>query len=176
MRRGAPFGRRAAATAALLAALLLALAAPGCGGGDRPDVLFLSLDTVRADALTVLDRKAAPNLARIARAGVVFTQATAGSSWTLPSHAQMFTGLPPALHGVNDDGLRIDPGVPTLPEVLQSGGWRTAGFWTGWYLADDFGFARGFDAYTNAMTRGQERYREMEAALRGGWQPTGTTA
>ncbi len=154
----------------LLGALLGAvLCTSGCGASaSPPDVLLISLDTVRADALTFLDPRVAPHLSRLAERGTIFTQAIAGSSWTLPSHVSMFTGMPPALHGVQDDGLRIDPEVPTLPEMLQQAGWSTAGFWTGWYLAADFGFGRGFDTYANAMTDGLERYEEMEAAVRGG--------
>ena len=118
------------------------------------DVLVISLDTVRADALTFRDSDVAPNLARLARSGTIFTQAVSGSSWTLPAHAQLFTGQPPSLHRVETDDVSIDTNTPTLPEVLSQAGWATHGFWTGWYLADAYGFARGFDAYTNAMSDG----------------------
>ena len=132
---------------------------------DRPDVLLISIDSVRADTLTFLDPETTPNLARLARRGTVFTQAVSGSSWTLPAHAQMFTGQPPAVHGVQKDDLRIDPATPTLSEVLSRGGWRTAGFWTGWYLSSEYGFGRGFDTYRNSMTVDPEANEDLKAAL-----------
>lgn len=129
-------------------------------------IVLISLDSVRADALDFEDPEAFPHLAELARRGVIFDQAIASSSWTLPAHATMFTGAPPPLHGVEFDDLAIDPGFATLPEVLHKDGWFTAGWWTGWYLAGEYGFERGFDTYTNAMTGGRDieaRYRDALA-------------
>ena len=131
------------------------------------DVLVISMDTVRADALTFADPRAAPNLTALAQRGTVFTQAIAGTSWTLPSHAQLFTGQPPSLHRVEVDDTSMDERTPTMPELLRAGGWYTAGFWTGWYLAGEYGFDRGFVSYRNAMTDGEAydaRYREGVAS------------
>ena len=103
-----------------------------CADGRRtPDVILLSLDSVRADALTFRDERTTPALAQLARRGTVFTHAVSGSSWTLPAHAQMFTGQPPALHGVQDDERCIDPLTRTLPECLAGRGLMTLGFWSG---------------------------------------------
>ncbi len=155
--------------AAWLATTLLALLAlTGCGPGthDRPiDVLLISLDSTRADALTFLDPERAPHLAELARRGTVFTQAIAGSSWTLPSHMQMFTGQPPVMHGVQIDDVRLDPLAPTLPEVLGGAGWATHGAWTAWYLRGDYGFARGFDSYRNGMSSGIELDAAIDQAI-----------
>ncbi len=101
----------------------------------------------------------------LAERGTVFTSASAPSSWTLPSHTTMFTGAPPALHGVEWDDLAMDPGHATLPEVLHDAGWFTGGWWTGWFLAGDYGFSRGFDVYDNAMTGGRDIERQYRAAL-----------
>lgn len=130
----------------------------------RPDIILVSLDSVRADALTFRDPAAAPRLTELAREGTVFTQAVSGSSWTLPAHAQLFTGTPPVLHGVQHDDLAIDPATPTLPELLRAEGYFTAGFWTGWYLAGEYGFGRGFDLYENSMTQGDMIERELARA------------
>ncbi len=154
-------GRRP--TLALLAAL-----APACGPPPppaAPDVLLISLDSVRADVLTFVDEETAPNLARLARRGTRFTQAVSGTSWTLPSHAQMFTGMPPALHGLQESDLVLDPRLDTLPELLRAGGYRTAGFYTCWYLTDAYGFGAGFDLYENAMQGGDELVQALELAL-----------
>jgi arylsulfatase A-like enzyme len=139
-----------------------------CAGRDRPDIVLISLDSVRGDALTFDDPEGAERLTKLAREGTVFTQAVSGSSWTLPAHAQMFTGQPPVLHGVQYDDIAIDPLLPTVPEVLQANGWFTAGFWTGWYLAGEYGFERGFDVYENAMTGGAELERQYEQAVENG--------
>ena len=114
---------------ALLAPVALLTLATSCGetpppgpSAAPPDVLLISLDSVRADALTFLDEAVAPNLCALARRGTRFTAAVSGTSWTLPAHAQLFLGLPPAVHGVHLDHIRIDPALPTLPERLQRAG------------------------------------------------------
>jgi len=138
-------------------------------------VLFVSLDSVRADDLTFTDPGAAPHMTRLAERGTRFEQAVSGTSWTLPAHAQMFTGNPPLVHGAQIDTVRIDPLHPTLPELLAARGYHTLGFWTGWYLAGEYGFARGFERYESAMTidpaanvalrRALEQRGDSEAAI-----------
>ncbi|MHC4892146.1 MAG: sulfatase [Planctomycetota bacterium] len=128
-----------------------------CGPGDRPrTILVVSLDTSRADAVSFGDSEITPRLAQIAARGTVFEQAVSGSSWTLPSHAQMFTGQPPGLHAVLDDDVALDPNTPILPELLSDAGFFTAGVYSGIYLARQFGFDRGFDEYVNAIEGGAE--------------------
>jgi len=153
------------------AILLAAAACAACGGDGRPpgpDVVLISLDSVRADALTFLDAEATPRLFELARRGTVFTQACSGSSWTLPAHAQLFTGLPPVVHGVQEDSVRIDPLTPTLPELLERAGYLGLGFFSGWYLAGEFGFSRGFALYRNVMTRGADEDRAQRDAVAAG--------
>ena len=150
-------------------ALLLGLGTLLLGScGEAPvgrTILLISLDSVRADTLDFDDAQAFPHLAGLAQEGAIFDQAISGSSWTLPAHATMFTGAPPPLHGVEFDDIAIDPGFKTVPELLHDAGWYTAGWWTGWYTAGDFGFDRGFDTYTNAMTGGREIERRYRDAL-----------
>lgn len=162
------------ATQQRVAGLLLAVCAgyiASCAGEDpeRPpiDVLLISLDSVRADDLTFLDPARAPNLTRLAERGTLFTQAIAGSSWTLPTHAELFTGQPPSLHRVETDDVALDPLQPTLPELFRAGGWFTAGFYSGWYLAGEFGFGRGFATYENAIAGGPEFEQAFRAGLDG---------
>jgi arylsulfatase A-like enzyme len=145
---------------------LLALLS-GCSGGGEPppDVLLISLDSVRADTLTFLDEATAPNMARLAKRGTVFTQALSGTSWTLPAHAQMFTGNPPLVNGVQVDTIRIDPLHVTLPEELRRRGYWNAGFFTGWYLSHEYGFERGFDVYASSMTIDPSSNAALRAAL-----------
>jgi arylsulfatase A-like enzyme len=169
-----------AAPRPLLLAVLGLASAASCGGEDAENgprtVALLSLDTVRFDVADYSDPQLTPNLARLAERGTVFERAYSGSSWTLPTHAQMFTGQPPALHGVQDDNVRIDPLTPTLPELFSDAGWATFGAFSGWYLVKDYGFGRGFDAYVNAMPGGAELEREFQRALREDGNSGGTWA
>ena len=98
----------------------------------------------------------------------MFTQCIAGSSWTLPSHAQLFTGQPPSLHRVEVDDTSIDARTPVLGELMRDSGRFTAGLWTGWYLADEYGFGRGFDVYENAMTDGDLLEADFQAKVETG--------
>ncbi|MFT5079535.1 MAG: arylsulfatase A-like enzyme [Planctomycetota bacterium] len=148
---------------------VLAISQVGCGGQSGEPaartVLLVSLDSVRSDFLTFMDAETAPNMSELAERGTIFSSASAPSSWTLPSHTTMFTGAPVQLHGVEWDDVAMDPGHQTLPELLQQNGWFTAGWWTGWFLAGEYGFERGFDVYDNAMTGGRDIEREYRAAL-----------
>ncbi|MEZ5977158.1 MAG: sulfatase [Planctomycetota bacterium] len=149
---------------ALAATSLLVLASCEKPSTTARTVLFVSIDTARADYLRFDDPRTVPNLAALAERGVVFDQAVTGASWTLPSHVQMFTGQPPALHGVNFDDVQIDPNTPTLPVKFGENGWRTVGFFSGWYLVKEYGFSRGFDVYENAMPGGSAFERDLREA------------
>lgn len=127
----------------------------GCGGplpeGDatRPDIVLVSIDSLRADHLGAYGyaRDTSPFLDDLAAGGLRFANARAASPWTLPSHMTMLTGLPATRHQVVEDDLAIAPGVPLVQEALQSAGWATAGFVSTIYVSKAFGFGRGFDLF-----------------------------
>ncbi|MCZ6597597.1 MAG: sulfatase [Planctomycetota bacterium] len=146
--------------AALLASLLLG----GCGGdGGReapPNVVLISLDTLRADHLSCYGygRETSPNIDALAASGVLFEDTVSTTSWTLPAHMSMLTGLAVSAHGICDERLwqiTGQPGGPDelplrgtfLSEVLQRAGYATGGFVTWKYLEERFGFGPGFDVY-----------------------------
>ena len=120
--------------------------------GPRNNVVLIMLDTVRADHLSCYgyERSTTPNLDRLAGQGVLFQDAVAPTSWTLPSLASVLTGLLPHQHGANwQDAL--DPHPKTLAEVMKSQGYQTAAF----NANADFGLAgwgldKGFDVYADA--------------------------
>ncbi len=116
-----------------------------------PNIVFIVLDTVRADHLSSYgySRRTTPNLDRLARAGVLFENAIAPTSWTLASHASMFTGLLPHQHGADwASPLPRDPG--TLADVLRSRGYETAGFVANFnYCQRGWGISRGFETYVD---------------------------
>lgn len=153
-----------------LVAGLLAVAVGGMlyvrGGASLPrptretryNVLFLSLDTVRQDALGCYGRRPrhaptlspSPALDVLARDGVRMVDAYASSSWTLPSHMTMMTGLSPLVHAVETEGASLDPAIPTMADILRGHGYRTVGIYSAPYLDPHWGFARGFDDYRPA--------------------------
>jgi len=117
--------------------------------GDRPNIVLITLDTARADHLSLYGyaRPTAPNLERWARQGVVFENAIAPSSWTLASHASIMTGLLPHQHGANwKSPVRGNPW--TLPAILRSKGYETAGFNANLYYGyAGWGLHPGFEIY-----------------------------
>ena len=140
------------APAPLLAVLLVAAAVTGlsgCGGDPPLTILLISLDTTRPDHLSAYgyDRDTTPTLARLAREGTVFTHARSTSSWTLPAHMSLFTGLPPGLHDVVIDFQSLDRGRRTLGEIFHQAGFGTAGVFSGAYVHPWYGFGRGMDYY-----------------------------
>ena len=121
---------------------------------SRPNVVLISLDTVRADHLELYgyERETAPSLSALARESVVFDAAYAPEPWTLPSHMTMMTSLSPLVHGVGSMRERLDRADVTLAEQLQSAGYRTVGFVASAessYIGGLRGFADGFDVYSH---------------------------
>lgn len=114
-----------------------------------PNVLLVVLDTVRAESLSLYGygRDTMPNLRRLAQSGVVFDTAVSTTSWTLPSHASLFTGRFP--HELSASWRNpLDGRYPTLAEVLERRGYVTAGFTANWgYTTADTGLNRGFIHY-----------------------------
>jgi arylsulfatase A-like enzyme/Flp pilus assembly protein TadD len=118
-------------------------------------LLLITVDTLRADALGFAGNAsvATPTLDRLARAGVVFTDAHAHNVVTLPSHANILTGRYPYQHGVRDNqGFRLPPEVPTLATVLADAGFATAAFIAAFPLDSRFGLDRGFAVYDDHLS------------------------
>ncbi len=117
--------------------------------GDPPSVILITMDTVRADHLSLYGygRPTTPVLDALARSGIRFERARAAAPWTLPSHATMFTGL--WQHEVGADWLTpLDRRATTLAEVLGSRGYATAGFvGNELYCSYDTGLSQGFTHY-----------------------------
>lgn len=114
-----------------------------------PNVLLIILDTVRAANLGLYGyaRATTPQLSRFATRGAVFDRAVSPSSWTLPSHASIFTGRW-AAELSTDWNSPLDSRDPTLAEVLAARGYRTAGFAANIYFTStESGLARGFIHY-----------------------------
>ncbi len=149
----------------------------GCGGPERGaprDLVFVSLDTVRRDHLPAYgySRDTAPALAALGARSAVFDEAYAQETNTNPSHASMFTGLYPHVHGSAHNGVLLAPGVTTLAEILRGAGFRSAGFVSGAAMARrTTGLERGFETYDDEFAgvkrEGAETVRRALAWLRG---------
>jgi arylsulfatase A-like enzyme len=146
-------GRRIAPALAALLALLLPAILAGCPtappGGGRPDIVFIIVDTLRADHLGCYgyDRPTSPRIDALARRGVQFDAAWAAAPWTLPSVMSMMTSLYPSSHRVENDGLRLADDIPTLAMAMRGAGYATAGFVSHVYVSALFGFDRGFEHF-----------------------------
>lgn len=131
-----------------------ALAAAGCGGTEPvrgPNLVVISIDSLRADRLGCYgaERDTSPAIDRLCERGVRFSNAVAPTSWTLPSHVSLLTGLSVPSHRVAAPEDRIDPERRLLAQHLGELGYRTAGFVSAPFLHRSYGFDRGFDRYEN---------------------------
>jgi hypothetical protein len=141
----------------------------------RPNVLLIVLDTVRADHLSLYGyrRRTSPNLDHLGAESLVFDRARANATYSLASHASLFTGLPPSGHGARPipnswfkrhstlnlaaRNFRVRDDVPTLAQDLKTIGYSTAGISANdVFLARWTGLQRGFDAFE---ARARRRYR-----------------
>ena len=124
-------------------------------------MLLIVLDTVAAGHLSLhgYNRPTSPALDQLARRGVRFDRVRATSSWTLPSHASMFTGRWP--HELSAGWLTpLDATYPTLAEYLGSRGYDNAGFVANtFYCGVDSGLARGFGQYHDYIFPGLTAFK-----------------
>jgi arylsulfatase A-like enzyme len=118
------------------------------GGSTPANVVFISIDTLRSDHLSLYgyERSTSPHLdAWAGRVGVAFERAIAQAPWTLPSHVSMFTGLDAFNHQVNYSPA--PPRLTMLAEIMRRTGRTTIAVTGGGYVGPDYGFAQGFDRY-----------------------------
>jgi arylsulfatase A-like enzyme len=122
----------------------------GRRSGERPpNVILISLDTLRADRLSLYGhhRLTSPRIdAWARRVGVTFRNAVAAAPWTLPSHVSMLTGLDAISHGVNYD-FPAPSFLTMLAEILRQAGYSTVAITGGGFVSPHYGLAQGFDQY-----------------------------
>lgn len=132
-------------------AAALALAACGSGepaGSPAPNVLLVSVDTLRADATSPYGGHfATPTFAAVARSGTLFEWAFSAGSSTAPSHASLFTGLAVPRHAVIRNGDPLAADRVTIAEKFLQQGYRTAAFVSSWVMDPRFGWSQGFEVY-----------------------------
>ncbi len=143
--------------------MILALAVTGCPKKEPPrNVLLVIIDTLPASHVGAYgyERDITPHLDEFAKQAIVFDNAIAPSSWTLPSIASILTGVWPHQHQA---GLHLDPytqedrrmakmkpDVVSMAEVFKHQGYATAGFFNNPFVHPGFGLDVGFDLYSYA--------------------------
>jgi arylsulfatase A-like enzyme/Flp pilus assembly protein TadD len=138
----------------LLCVLLLNAPAWAQGKRPAPNIILITVDTLRADRLGCYGSKtvATPAMDSLARDGVVFERALSQVPLTFPSHAAILTGTYPAYNGVQDfTSPPLGPEFRTLAESLRANGYATGAVVSSFVLDRSWGMARGFDFYDDAF-------------------------
>ncbi len=137
-------------------------AVPAADAVPAFNLVVLSIDTLRADALGCYGTAAAntPQLDALAARGARFERVWSPSSYTLPTHASLFSGQHPYVHGLLDLGDRLDPQrTLMLAQRLRAEGYATAAFTGGGFVAPSYGFGAGFDLYSVDDPMGRTQLR-----------------
>jgi arylsulfatase A-like enzyme len=152
----------------LLAGLPLLVAAGCTLSRDRPDVVLISVDTLRTDHLGAYGDAAArtPVFDRLARQGRLFRQATTPFPRTTPALGSLLTGLWPRHHGSLEVGQPMRKAVPTLAMTLRAHGWATLGVSANLLAGRRQRLDRGFERFTDARhLRNQDAAHVTRRAL-----------
>jgi arylsulfatase A-like enzyme/Flp pilus assembly protein TadD len=149
---------------------ILAVLPSFAAAANQPNVILITLDTVRADRMGFLGSKngLTPQLDALATQSVVFEHAYSQAPITPVSHATILTGTYPQYHGIRNFGDRLPPSVPFLPDILHAQGYHTGAF-VGSIILDPkngfaSGFERGFDVYDAGFHR-QKTGERREASM-----------
>jgi arylsulfatase A-like enzyme len=166
-----PFGRwRRLRRLAVALAFAMALGVPALvwrglhDGPARPDILLISIDTLRPDHLESYGygRDTSRVIQSVAARGTVAEDVVAPLPATDPSHASLLTGLHPLRHGVLTNAVPLRPGVETLAEVLARRGYHTMGATGVYHMGREFGFGRGFAAFSDVRDSGHTEERTAD--------------
>jgi arylsulfatase A-like enzyme len=141
-------------------------AAHGAGAvpGRRPNILLMTLESLRPDHVGAYggrsrsrgDLPLTPALDALAKESVVYENAYSVTSWTLASHASLFTGLYPTAHQTRHSTDRLSDSYATIAERLAAAGYDTAGVVSGPYLRRAHGLAQGFAQWNDEIAAGSQ--------------------
>jgi hypothetical protein len=138
---------------------LIVLIFPALLSAAEPNLLLITIDTLRADHLGCYGNSAVktPVLDSIAQKSLFFENAICAAPLTLPSHTSLMTGRHPIHHGTRDNAGRVHNQEQTLAEILKAKGYHTYGFASGFPLEHRFGLNQGFDVYNDEFQRTEGR-------------------
>ncbi len=119
----------------------------GCGRASPPNVLLVTVDTLRADHLPFYgyERSTMPRMAGWIPEATVFERCFSPTPLTDPSMASLLTGMHPLRHGVRHSARGLDVGFSTLPQLMREHGYVTAAFVSRAGLVNEGFLGRGFD-------------------------------
>jgi choline-sulfatase len=143
----------------MVALVLVPIAANGTERDEskvRPNVLIVSIDTLRADHVSAYgySRATTPNLDALISDGIRFDRARTIEPLTGPALVSLLTSIHPHEHGASRNGLRMRTGLASLPKAMQAHGYRTVAYVGNWTLRDKLsGLAEHFDSYNEILTR-----------------------
>ncbi len=165
--RAQPRARRQGVVLAALAASALGLlsacqpSAPQAGGPGG--LLWVAIDTLRADALGSAGGGRTPHLDRLADSGLMFERAISSAPWTLPSFASQFTGTVTSTHGCWTFESRLGEDFVTLAELFEEAGFATAGVASHVFFDAKHGLTQGFQEFDDdlCVSFGRQRWREV---------------
>jgi arylsulfatase A-like enzyme len=132
--------------------LLLVSCAQETTSWKPPNIVLISIDTLRADRLSIYGypRETSPRITELAAQSAVFDRAYTQAPHTLAAHASLMTGQYPGRHGVLEQGNSLAPEEVTLAEMLSEQGYRSLAFVNALYLAPEFRMNEGFAVYDYA--------------------------
>ena len=158
------FGLAVSAFCLLPSALILAGCAPKAVPPTRPNVLLITIDTLRADRI---GKGITPALDALAKAGVTFTEARSVVPLTLPAHASILSGQLPPAHGARVNGVPVNGSRPTLAAWLKGAGYQTRAVVGAFVLDRRFGLDAGFEDYDDQIDRDPNAMDRLQAERRG---------
>jgi hypothetical protein len=138
---------------------------------EHPDIILISVDTLRADHLGVYayPRETSPAIDHFARDGVIFERAFVTAPKTTPSLASLLSGLAVKTHKIYDLRMPVGDSIPLVPEMLKEVGYATAGFCGQFNCDERFKLNRGFDHYDGDFSTIEENDAHSRAG--GGFHP-----
>ena len=137
--------------------ITLALSATCSTEKPKPDtagkynILLIVMDAQRADHLSCYgnERETSPSIDRLAHSGIQFNRAISQASWTLPSHASLFTGMLPGEHNTHAQHTWLLDKYDTLAELLERAGYQTVGFSNNPQISSSNNLVQGFDTFVS---------------------------
>ena len=141
--------------AAIFAMLVAAVLGCGCGGSEPvlPDVVIVTLDTLRADHVGGYGGLAeTPTLDRLAAQGTLFERVVAPLPETRPSHATLMTSQYPRHHGLVSNSHSLAEDAVSVVEVYRAAGYQTGGFVGCALFTPESGLQQGFDHFAESST------------------------
>jgi choline-sulfatase len=139
--------RRCLSTLPFAGLILLALLPIALHAAAKPNVVLITLDSIRADRMGFLGAKTkiTPNLDGVAVQSMVFEQAYSQAPLTVVSHATILSGTYPQTHRASELGSPLVTSLPFIPDLLRARGYRTAAFVGSVALDPKSGMAQGFE-------------------------------